>query len=66
MSQLDAPGMPFHDPAAAAALFTALEETVRQTGMRQLVRLPHHINDPALADALTAAFQSVVGGRARK
>ena len=65
MSQLDAPGMPFHDPAAAA-LFRALEETVRRTGMRQLVRLPHHVNDPAPADALAAAFQSVVGGRARK
>ena len=63
VSQLDAPGMPFHDPAADAALFRALEETVRQTGMRQLVRLPHHVNDPAFADALTAAFEAVAGAR---
>ena len=63
VSQLDAPGMPFHDPAADAALFRALEETVRQTGMRQLVRLPHHVNDPAFADALAAAFEAVAGAR---
>ena len=61
MLQLDAPGrMPFHAPAAAVVLFRALEEKmVRQTDMRQLVRLPHHVNDPAFTDALTAAFQSV-------
>ncbi len=63
VSQLDAPGMPFHDPAAGAALFRALEETVRQTGTRRLVRVPHHVNDPAFADALVAAFESVAGGR---
>ena len=66
VSQLDAPGMPFHDPAVDAALFRALEETVRQTGNRQLVRLPHHVNDPAFADALAAAFEAVAGGRAAR
>ena len=59
VSQLDAPGQPFHDPAADAALFAALEETVRQTGTRRLVRLPHHINDPAFSEALVAAFEAV-------
>ena len=63
VSQLDAPGMAFHDPGARAALFRALEETVRQTGTRQLVRLPHHVNDPAFADALVAAFEAVAGVR---
>ena len=63
VSQLDAPGMAFHDPAADAALFRALEDTVRQTGTRQLVRAPHHINDPAFSDAIVAAFEAVVGGR---
>ena len=63
VSQLDAPGMAFHDPAADAALFSALEETVRQTGTRQLVRVPHHVNDPAFAAALVAAFESVAGTR---
>ena len=63
VSQLDAPGMAFHDPGADAALFKALEETVRQTGARQLVRLPHHINDPAFAAALVTAFEALAGTR---
>ncbi|MEM7240221.1 MAG: Tm-1-like ATP-binding domain-containing protein, partial [Pseudomonadota bacterium] len=44
VSLLDAPGMAFHDPAADAALFRALEETVNQTAQRQLIRTPHNIN----------------------
>ena len=64
VSQLDAPGMAFHDPVADAALFRALEETVRQTGSRQLVRVPHHLNDPAFSDALVAAFEAMAGTRA--
>ncbi len=63
VSQLDAPGQAFHDPAADAALFRALEETVRQTSARQLVRAPHHINHPAFSDALVAAFEAVAGAR---
>ena len=66
VSQLDAPGQAFHDPAADAALFRALEDTVRQTGTRQLVRVPHHINDPAFSDALVAAFEALAGGRASR
>ena len=66
LSQLDAPGQPFYDPAADAALFRALEDTVRQTGTRQLVRVPHHINDPAFSDVLVAAFEAVAGGRASR
>ena len=63
VSQLDTPGQAFHDPAADAALFQALEATVRQTGTRQLVRVPHHVNAPAFGDALVAAFEAVVGAR---
>ena len=63
LSQLDAPGQAFHDPAADAALFGALEATVRQTGTRRLVRVPHHVNDPAFSDALVAAFESMAGAR---
>jgi uncharacterized protein (UPF0261 family) len=61
VSALDAPGQPFHDPAARHALFTALEDTVRQTGTRQLVRVPHHINDPAFAAAVVTAFRDLHG-----
>ena len=66
VSQLDAPGQAFHDPAADAALFRALEETVRQTGTRQLVRVPHHINDSAFSDALVAAFGAVATIRSHR
>ena len=63
VSQLDAPGQTFHDPAADAALFGALEETVRQTGTRQLLRVPHHINDSRFSAALVDAFEAVTGVR---
>jgi uncharacterized protein (UPF0261 family)/ABC-type branched-subunit amino acid transport system ATPase component len=62
VSMLDAPGQPFHDPAADQALFSALEATVRQTATRQLIRLPHHINDAAFAAELVRAFLSLHGG----
>ena len=61
VSALDAPGQPFDDPAARHALFTALEDTVRQTATRQLVRLPQHINDPAFAAAVVTAFRGLHG-----
>jgi uncharacterized protein (UPF0261 family) len=59
VSMIDAPGQPFHDPAADAALFEALEATVTQTPRRRLLRLPHHINDPEFAAALVASFHEV-------
>jgi uncharacterized protein (UPF0261 family) len=59
VSLIDAPGQPFHDPAADAALFEALEATVRQTARRRLLRLPHHINDPEFAAALVASFREI-------
>ncbi|GAB3672583.1 Tm-1-like ATP-binding domain-containing protein [Salinisphaera aquimarina] len=59
VSALDAPGMAFHDPEADAALFGALEDTVKQTSKRRLIRHPLHINDPEFADALVAEFKSV-------
>ncbi|MEZ5934631.1 MAG: ABC transporter permease [Alphaproteobacteria bacterium] len=63
VSALDAPGQAFHDPAADTALFTALEQTVRKTSTRQLIRLPHHINDPEFAAAVVDAFRSLHGQR---
>jgi uncharacterized protein (UPF0261 family)/ABC-type branched-subunit amino acid transport system ATPase component len=63
VSALDAPGKPFDDPAARRALFAALEGTVRQTASRQIIRLPHHINDPAFAAAVVAAFRTLHGDR---
>ncbi len=61
VSALDAPGQAFHDVEADAALFSALEQTVRQTSNRQLIRLPHNINDAPFAAALVDAFRSLHG-----
>jgi uncharacterized protein (UPF0261 family)/ABC-type branched-subunit amino acid transport system ATPase component len=61
VSALDAPGRPFWDPEADAALFRALEGTVRQTGSRQLIRSRSHINDPELAAAIVGELRSLLG-----
>ena len=61
VSALDAPGEVFHDPIADAALFAALEATVRPTADRRLECIPHHINDPAFAAALVGALRELVG-----
>jgi uncharacterized protein (UPF0261 family) len=61
VSALDAPGAAFHDPEADAALFDTLEAELRQTESRRLTRLPFHINDPAFADALVAAWRAIEG-----
>ncbi|MEM1298326.1 MAG: ABC transporter permease [Pseudomonadota bacterium] len=61
VSALDAPGQAFHDPAADAALFRALEETVSQTSSRQLIRTPHNINDPEFAELVVQTFRSLHG-----
>jgi len=67
VSALDQPGQPFHDPRADAALFAALERTVRRTSSRQLVRVKRHINDPEFAAAVVAAFRALHGEtRARR
>ena len=61
VSALDAPGQPFWDPEADAALFTALERSVRQTGNRQLIRIKRHINDPEFASAIVTALRPLAG-----
>jgi uncharacterized protein (UPF0261 family)/ABC-type branched-subunit amino acid transport system ATPase component len=63
VSALDAPGQPFHDPQANDALFRALEQTVRRTSTRQLIRVPAHINDPAFSATVVEAFRVLHGGR---
>ncbi|MGX1321731.1 uncharacterized protein (UPF0261 family)/ABC-type branched-subunit amino acid transport system ATPase component [Bradyrhizobium sp. USDA 377] len=61
VSALDARGQPFWDPDADAALFRALERDVRQTGNRQLIRIPKNINDPDFAVAIVNAFRTLFG-----
>ena len=66
VSLLDAPGKPFWDPEANAALFAALESTVRQSTARQLIRVPHNINDPEFADLIVKTFLGFHSGTRRK
>ena len=56
VSALDAPGQPFHDSQADAALFDELERTLVTVPDRLIIRLPLHINDPEFAQALVDAF----------
>jgi uncharacterized protein (UPF0261 family) len=59
VSGLDKPGGPFFDAAADRALFDAIAAGFRAGADRKLVRLPHHVNDEAFADALVQAFREV-------
>ena len=61
VSALDAPGQPFWDPEADAALFRALERTVRETGNRRLIRVKNNINDAEFAAAIVSAFRPLLG-----
>ncbi|MCB1972821.1 MAG: Tm-1-like ATP-binding domain-containing protein, partial [Geminicoccaceae bacterium] len=51
VSAIDAPGQPFFDPQADAALFAALEADFRPGPDRRLVRVACNINDAAFAAA---------------
>jgi uncharacterized protein (UPF0261 family)/ABC-type branched-subunit amino acid transport system ATPase component len=59
VSMLDRPGAPFHDPEADAALFEAIEKTVRPTSRRVVERVRANINDTAFVDAVINAFNSI-------
>ncbi len=60
VSALDAPGQPFWDPDADAALFETLASEFQQTDHRKLVRLPYHINDMNFAQAGVEEFLAIV------
>jgi uncharacterized protein (UPF0261 family) len=65
VSALDAPGQPFFDPEADAALFDELESAVVVTPDRSILRLPFHINEPAFAQALVESFLNLPAGMIR-
>jgi uncharacterized protein (UPF0261 family)/ABC-type branched-subunit amino acid transport system ATPase component len=66
VSALDARGQAFFDPSAREALFRAIETTLRPSPNRQLIRLPHNINDPAFAAAIVEEFQILHGAQRRQ
>ncbi len=49
VSALDAPGGPFHDPEADAALFGAIRRGLADRPAVRSIDRPEHINDPAFA-----------------
>lgn len=59
VSALDAPDMPFHDPVATQNLFAAIEETLKETSNRRLIRVPHNLNTPEFSQAAVAALADV-------
>jgi uncharacterized protein (UPF0261 family) len=59
VSALDIEGGAFFDAEADAALFEAIERTIRPNGKRRVTRLPLHINDPEFAKAAVAAFLDI-------
>ena len=66
VSAIDKPGAAFHDPDADRVLFDAIASNFRASNDRKLVRLPHHINDEAFADALVAAWREVSASHAKQ
>jgi uncharacterized protein (UPF0261 family) len=59
VSAIDVPGMPFHDPAADAALFATIRAGFIPTPSRKLIEVPAAINDRAFVDAVLAAFREI-------
>jgi len=59
VSGLDRPDGPFWDPAANKMLFDVMTSNFRAGGNRKLLKVPHHINDQAFADALVANFHEI-------
>ena len=59
VSAIDKPGQPFHDPEADRALFDTIAKAFRAGPDRKLQRLPLHLNDDALAEALVAAWREI-------
>jgi uncharacterized protein (UPF0261 family) len=60
VSMIDAPGEPFHDPAADRALFEALRDGLRPDVER--VEMPVHINDEAFGRAMAERLDELVRG----
>ncbi|KQW74856.1 hypothetical protein ASC89_24935 [Devosia sp. Root413D1] len=59
VSAIDAPGQPFHDPAADRMLFDTIRSAWQAAPNRQLIELDLHINDPEFAAALVANFRDL-------
>ena len=59
VSALDAPDMPFWNPDARNALYSSIEKAFKPSDNLQLIRLPHHINDPEFAASTTDYLRQI-------
>lgn len=59
VSAIDVPGMPFHDPAADAALFETIRAGFVPGPNRRLIEVNAAINERAFVDAVLAAHQEI-------
>ncbi|MEI2385205.1 Tm-1-like ATP-binding domain-containing protein [Breoghania sp. JC706] len=60
VSIIDAPGMPFHDPEADAALFETIRAEWIDAPNRKLIELDNNINDQAFSDAIAETFLELI------
>lgn len=61
VSAIDAPNMPFHDPAASAAAFAAVREGWRKAPNRRLIEVDANVNDPKFVAEAVKNFRAIVG-----
>ncbi|BBK33510.1 uncharacterized protein (UPF0261 family) [Stella humosa] len=61
VSAIDAPGMPFHDPASDQALFEAIRSGWKKARNRKLIEVAANINDPKFTAEAVAQFRSIIG-----
>ncbi len=66
LSAIDKPGAAFHDADADRVLFDTIATNFRAGNDKKLIRLPHHINDEAFADALVSAWREVAASHAKQ
>ena len=59
VSAIDAPGKPFFDAEADAALFAAIRSGWRDASNRRLVEIDAHINDAAFAEAAVYHYREI-------
>ena len=59
LSALDIAGGAFFDPIANEALFASFQNNLLCRANRSITRLPMHINEPAFADVVVAAYHQM-------
>jgi len=60
VSAIDAPSMPFHDPAVNSALFDAIRSGWKRATNRKLIEVAANINDPKFAAQAAAQLRSII------